>query len=600
MFNSENKPLPVAWVITPRFSSGDAYKWMRALYNRVLTKDPTWKLAGFIVDDPLADILAIRDVFECPVLLSLWRVRHAWHKNLIKRCAVNEMRIQMSKRLGEAVSEICMGERTVSLFDAFMEHFLDNSEFMEYFKAIWYPRIGSWITGLQTLPLASQETSAAIEFYHQQLNVRVLNEKDPSVYQRVDWLADKLATKVHSYFWLDEYPGKHDFSRYWKDEWVNASTSWWNSLKIPDSDVILEDQCAKVIDQQDRDKFHLIVNTGSMFSICDCILSERGYLCEHAFKVNRVCRKKGSCKPSLSLFQYKQALIKMLHFPPHDSLIRDHAVSLAAFLETQLNALTSLGSNENNLDTEQGDQNGTTADTDGRSLHQGVEETGLCSESALNEEMDIDPSSICVSPSGLFAIHGVLPADILSMNGDFHCMSGNETSKDNYNNQNGRELEISDLGCHKQLMDVEPQSLDIPFSLEPLDPCSVMSQHDYNSDKLVNSNTDNTDPKLDQTSQDVDPHPAKKQKITCVEDNGREDSERDDGKALESSGSPDVDDRTNFDSQYTEALTSPSKPVESHIISTSPGSSNLTGHQDNGIAGAGEMDKSPQPRECKC
>jgi hypothetical protein len=33
---------------------------MRALYNRVRTKDPTWKLAGFIVDDPLADVLTIR------------------------------------------------------------------------------------------------------------------------------------------------------------------------------------------------------------------------------------------------------------------------------------------------------------------------------------------------------------------------------------------------------------------------------------------------------------------------------------------------------------------------------------------------------------
>lgn len=33
---------------------------MRALYNRVQTKDPTWKLAGFIVDDPLADVYTIR------------------------------------------------------------------------------------------------------------------------------------------------------------------------------------------------------------------------------------------------------------------------------------------------------------------------------------------------------------------------------------------------------------------------------------------------------------------------------------------------------------------------------------------------------------
>lgn len=63
VFNSDNKAIPVAWVIAPRFSSADTYRWMRALYNRVRTKDPTWKLAGFIVDDPLADVPTIRLVF---------------------------------------------------------------------------------------------------------------------------------------------------------------------------------------------------------------------------------------------------------------------------------------------------------------------------------------------------------------------------------------------------------------------------------------------------------------------------------------------------------------------------------------------------------
>jgi len=48
----------------------------------------------------------------------------------------------MSKRLGEAMSEICIGQGTVKLFDEFMKDFVDNSEFLEYFKAVWYPRIG--------------------------------------------------------------------------------------------------------------------------------------------------------------------------------------------------------------------------------------------------------------------------------------------------------------------------------------------------------------------------------------------------------------------------------------------------------------------------
>lgn len=60
MFNSDNKAIPVAWIIAPRLAFPDPHRWMRALYNRVHTKDPSWKLAGFIVDDPLADTLTIR------------------------------------------------------------------------------------------------------------------------------------------------------------------------------------------------------------------------------------------------------------------------------------------------------------------------------------------------------------------------------------------------------------------------------------------------------------------------------------------------------------------------------------------------------------
>ena len=48
----------------------------------------------------------------------------------------------MSKQLGQIVSEICTGHGNATLFDDFMDNFIDNSEFVEYFKAVWYPRIG--------------------------------------------------------------------------------------------------------------------------------------------------------------------------------------------------------------------------------------------------------------------------------------------------------------------------------------------------------------------------------------------------------------------------------------------------------------------------
>ncbi|KAJ8748744.1 hypothetical protein K2173_011298 [Erythroxylum novogranatense] len=342
VFNSDNKAIPVAWIITPSFADSNAHRWMRALYNRVCNKDPTWNLAGFIVDDPSTDILTIRDVFQCSVLISFWRVRHLWHKNLVKRCPEIEMRAQMSNRLALAFDDICTRQGSVNLFEAFVEDFVDSFDFVDYFKAIWHPRIGSWVTALKTLPLASQEMCAAIEFYHNQLKVRLLNEKDPSVYQHLDWLVYKLGTKVHSYFWLDEYSDRDDFARYWKDEWVTGLTSWRKALEIADSDVIVENRFAQVTNQVNRDKLHMVWNPGSEFAICDCSWAEMGNLCEHVFKVIRLYRQKGFRKPSISLFQYNKALIDMLLCPPRDSLIRDHAVSLSVAVQKQLNALVSL------------------------------------------------------------------------------------------------------------------------------------------------------------------------------------------------------------------------------------------------------------------
>ncbi|RYR73495.1 hypothetical protein HN51_022239 [Arachis hypogaea] len=310
---------------------------MTALYTQVRTKDPNWRLVGFIVDDPLYDILAIRDVFQWSVLIGFWRVRHLWHKNIVRSLEI-DMQVKISKQLEWIMDNICRLQGTMSLFEDFIEDFIDESNFMDYFKATWYPRMGAWINALKTLPLASQESCAAVEFYHNQLKIRLFNEKDNSVFQRADWLVDKLGTKVHSYFWLDEYSGKDDFARYWKNEWISGLTSWRKALKIPDTDVLLEDGCAKVTDQDNPEKAYVVHNPGSMFSVCNCSWAQVGNLCEHVLKVISIYRKRGSIPPSVGFFWYQKALKNMLHCPPYDS-IRDHAVSLAVSVQQQLNTL---------------------------------------------------------------------------------------------------------------------------------------------------------------------------------------------------------------------------------------------------------------------
>lgn len=53
-----------------------------------------------------------------------------------------ETRAKLSKTLGQIVKEMCKGCGNVESFDKFMEDFKECRDFMDYFKAIWCPRMG--------------------------------------------------------------------------------------------------------------------------------------------------------------------------------------------------------------------------------------------------------------------------------------------------------------------------------------------------------------------------------------------------------------------------------------------------------------------------
>ncbi|GJN24783.1 hypothetical protein PR202_gb12546 [Eleusine coracana subsp. coracana] len=339
VFDEQKNAIPVAWIITPNFAHGEIYRWMGALYDRAHTKDPTWQLGGFIIDDPLADVRAIREVFKCPVLISLWRIRHAWHKNLVNKCSDIVKRSAMAGRLGDIIFSICRGNGGVELFEAFLQDFIDCTDFLDYFRALWIPRLGAWTTVLKATPLATAEAASAIESYHHLLKLRLLNEADENVYQRADWLVHKLGTKVHSYYWLDEYSGKDNFSRYWRSEWNSGPNPWRQGLKIPDSDVSVEGNCARVVSQKNKGKSHLVLNPGSDFALCDCSWSRKGNLCKHSIKSTKVCRDRGLVQPSLALFRYYQVLASLVRCPPSDTLISDHAMAVAVSVRRQLDTL---------------------------------------------------------------------------------------------------------------------------------------------------------------------------------------------------------------------------------------------------------------------
>lgn len=266
--------------------------------------------------------------------------------------------------------------------------------------------IGAWTSALQTLPLASQEICAAMELYHYQMKCRLLNERDSEAYQRTDWLVDKLGTKVHSYFWLDEYSGKDDFARYWREEWVSGLTSFRKALSIPDSHVVISGMSAKVTDKCDVNEVHVVWSPSSHFGVCSCSWAQKGYICQHMIKLAQVCRGNRTAKESASLLQYYQALVDLLHLPPGDSLFRDYAASLAVSVEKQINALGDLPKSDASEGTVQKEVAGEVAtDLDGElsKMPMSRDRGRACSENAEDaisgSEMEMDPS-LCSTKAG--------------------------------------------------------------------------------------------------------------------------------------------------------------------------------------------------------
>ncbi|GLJ05616.1 hypothetical protein SUGI_0021320 [Cryptomeria japonica] len=329
-FDSNQTAIPIAWIIAGSLRSHDVFKWMGTLHDRVRAKDSTWRLNGFIIDDAATEIFIIRDVFQCTILLCLWRVRHAWHRNIIKKCANAEMQREMLKRLGHVMYNTWSGSNVINAMEDFMEDFVDHSAFMEYFKARWMQRIEMWVTAMRILPVASQETCAAIEAYHSILKSRMLSAPDMSTYQRADWLVHKLTNEVHAYFWVDQFSVENDLFGYARDE-NYASTSWRKALLIADSDVIFneKDHTSKVISQSDRTRTYIVWNPGSEFALCECSWSMSGNLCKHVIKTGMVCCDRQMARPSMALKTYHQALLSLLHGPPNGSVVLDNAISLA-------------------------------------------------------------------------------------------------------------------------------------------------------------------------------------------------------------------------------------------------------------------------------
>ncbi|XP_062096445.1 uncharacterized protein LOC133802185 [Humulus lupulus] len=344
VFDSRQHALPVAWVITRSSAKPDVSKWMKALLDRARSVEPGWKISGFLIDDAATEIDPIRDIFCCPVLFSLWRIRRSWLRNVVKRCSSIEVQREIFKRLGKIVYSIWGGVDASCTLEELIEDFVDQTAFMEYFRGSWVPKIEMWLSTMKNLPLASQEASGAIEAYHVKLKMKLFDDSHLGALRRVDWLVHKLTTELHSSYWLDRYADESDSFQNVKEEYI-ASTSWHRALQIPDSAVTMDDKgnlFAKVLSQKDGNITRLVWNPGSEFAFCDCAWSIQGNLCKHVIKVNMICETKQGSQPSMSFQSFKEILLSLWRKPMDDSVELDQSMAWSYQMLDQVQKLVEL------------------------------------------------------------------------------------------------------------------------------------------------------------------------------------------------------------------------------------------------------------------
>lgn len=343
-FDSRQHALPVAWVITRTIAKKDVSKWMKALADRIRAVDSGWRISGFIIDDPASEIDPIRDIFCCPVLFCLWRVRRSWHRNVIKKCSNIEVQREIFKRLGKIMYSIWNRTDFMDALGEFLQDFVDQTAFVQYFKACWVPKLEMWLATIKSLPLASQESCGAIEAYHIKLKLKVYDDSHLGALQRVDWLVHKLTTELHSGYWLDLYADESGSFQTVKEEYI-SSTSWHRASQIPDDAVMFDDKehlFAKVLSQKDDNQTRTVWNPGSEFAFCDCSWSMQGNICKHNIKVNMLCQHRKNYPPSLSYQSFQDILLDLWRKPMDDSLTLDQSLAWATQIQDKIQMLVEL------------------------------------------------------------------------------------------------------------------------------------------------------------------------------------------------------------------------------------------------------------------
>ncbi|KAI3854443.1 hypothetical protein MKX03_036466 [Papaver bracteatum] len=211
-------PFQVAWVMTRSFAKLDVSKWTKDLVDRASSIDVAWKINAFMIDDAAAEVDPIRKHFAV-LSFSLSGVSIGHGYETLSRDVIT---LKFGGRCLNVLGELPIAYGEVWILDVmeeFIQDFVDQISFMQYFKACWVPEIAE--------------------------------------------------------HWFDRYADEIDFFQTVKEDYI-ASSSWHRASQIPENAVIFDDKdrlFAKVISQNDPSQTHILWNPVSFQSFRSIILS---------------------------------------------------------------------------------------------------------------------------------------------------------------------------------------------------------------------------------------------------------------------------------------------------------------------------------------
>lgn len=87
-----------------------------------------------------------REAFQCRVLLCIWHARHSWIRRILKTCCNFDVQREVFKQLGWLLYSTRSGSNAMDVVEEFMQVFVDQCAFMDYFKRRWLPNLGIFLS----------------------------------------------------------------------------------------------------------------------------------------------------------------------------------------------------------------------------------------------------------------------------------------------------------------------------------------------------------------------------------------------------------------------------------------------------------------------